>query len=136
MSVLVQICTSAVTSVEEDLKWVAKCRGQLTRVFARMMVTYCTTLLRSQFDPILLKDCYRPRRVPASAYLMAIEGRLAQVVEQSNDYQTLTRETENVTLKHSVENLKTMHHEAMLTVMMPMALSRCQVVAGLDELNH
>jgi hypothetical protein len=67
---------------------------------------------------------------------MAIEGRFAQVVEQSNDYQTLTRETEKVTLQHGVENLKTMHHEAMLTAMMPMALSRCQVVAGLDKINH
>ena len=101
-----------------------------------MVAIDCAALLRSQREPALLKDCYRPCRVHASAYLMAIEGRLAQVVEQSNNYQTLTRETENVTIQHSVENLKTMHHEAMLTAMMPMALSRCQVVAGLDELNH
>ena len=71
----------------------------------------------------------------APTYLLTIEGRLAEVMEQRGDYQALTWEAKHIGSEHRVENFEAVHHQSMVSSVMAMALGSSQVVAGLDEID-
>jgi hypothetical protein len=73
--------------------------------------------------------------VIAPADLTSIKASLAQIVTEGSKNQALTRDTCKVVLKHSVEDLQRMHHQALRASVMRIALGSGKIVTVLDELD-
>jgi hypothetical protein len=101
-----------------------------------VVIKDCISLVISKFYTTLLKDSDRPLRMVPTTHLPSIETSLAQVVTEGSKNQALTRDTCKVVLKHSVEDLQRMHHQALRASVMRIALGSGKIVTVLDELNE
>lgn len=110
--------------------------GEPVRKTLRVVIEDCIPLFISEGYSTLIEDINRPLGVIAPADLTSIKASLAQIVTEGSKNQALTRDTCKVVLKHSVEDLQRMHHQALRASVMRIALGSGKIVTVLDELNE